>query len=400
MNEDDLEIRLAAWFASVDEPAAPRRLREKVVGIPDLSDRHGSRWWRARPTVADLTFVLAAAVVLAMALVVVGRWPVVEGVVGGPPASASDDAGPTSPSLLPGASAALDPARVIGLPPAGTMPRTREASDLVLRFEGTGSGLSMWVYADGRVIWSRFHQVPDEAREAYIGLSEQRLTSRGVEFLRSAVIATGMFDRDLVLAREGHAPFLQIQVLNGDRLVEVTWAWRGIAGDAPTATSTQQNALTGLIPLFGHSDAWPEWVWADATIKDFIPSGYLVCFGVKPDRSKEAPNPETALGERPGPNEPGGIWTMLPEPARRLLRLDDRTQDSMRGDLGCARVTTEDARSLVRIFDDAGIRRDRPEPGSFWIRYTFEEPGVPGNEVWIQFGPILPNGDPVYLGPG
>jgi hypothetical protein len=70
-------------------------------------------------------------------------------------------------------------------------------------------------------------------------------------------------------------------------------------------------------------------------------------------------------------------------------------------DPSCATVTTNDARELARILAGAGIERMLPRfSGEIWLRYAFDDPDRPGNELWISFGPVLPHGEAIWLGPG
>ena len=58
---------------------------------------------------------------------------------------------------------------------------------------------SVFVYADGRVIWVRQGGAPAGANKSTSGFLEQRLTPEGVELLRSKVISTGLFRHDVDL---------------------------------------------------------------------------------------------------------------------------------------------------------------------------------------------------------
>jgi hypothetical protein len=249
----------------------------------------------------------------------------------------------------------------------------------------------MWVYADGRLILSRFHYLPEDASDAFIGLVEQRLTPGGVEFLRSAIISTGLFGSDLALAREGKAPYLEIQVRNGDRLVRVTWAWRGITGDAPIATQEQESALRALNALLTDPASWPASAWLDQANNEYVPSEYSICF-----RVFTYPEPTEPIE----PIEPARIWGLLPQPAQDLLRAGDPTQESGAMSPNCSRVTTDDARALARILDVPGILRARPERGAYWLRFLVFDPSAPGSTIWISFEPVLPHGEATWLGPG
>jgi hypothetical protein len=315
--------------------------------------------------------------VVAIAVVVAPVWIVVTG-------------GRSDRTQTPAATAPPTPERVdfIGLPPEGATPSIPERGELVLRLDGStgGPGSMIWVYADGRLIWSRQAYVPEDGNEPSTGLLEQRLTPEGVEFLRSQIIWTGLFEHDLAIARRRDEPGLSIQVRNGDRFVSVDWAWwvnfyiRG----APFATPEQADALEQLDALLTDPASWPASAWEDRQIKDYVPSRYSVCFRGIPE-----------------PIEPSRILTLLPGSARDLLRAGIRTQqEAMPANGDCYGVTTEDARALAEIFDDAGIGRYEPPARESWLRYDLEDPGPPGNQVWITFGPVLPHGEATWLGPG
>lgn len=272
------------------------------------------------------------------------------------------------------------PADILGLPPEGATVSDPAPGQLVLRFEGTtGSSWStIWVYADGRLIWNRPHYVLPNGGDSYIGLAAQRLTPDGVEFLRSAAIATGLFESDLALARETSG-FLQIDLQNGDRRVRVTWAVRtnrDITESAPPATEEQRGALDQLTALLNDSASWPDTVWNDKTITAYVPGRFATCFRGVPE-----------------PMEPIQALDLLPQPAQDLYLAGDLV-------LGCSRLTTPDARALAEILERATIERIEPESGAFWLRYVLRNQPTSGNNVWISFEPVMPDGEMAWLGPG
>ena len=100
------------------------------------------------------------------------------------------------------------PVGFIGLPPAGIVPTgpvTR--SDLVLSLDTTVSvgdsyKTTLFVYADGRLIWERHAGptgVPEGAKPANTGYLQQTLTPEGVELLKDEVISSGLFEEDVHL---------------------------------------------------------------------------------------------------------------------------------------------------------------------------------------------------------
>ena len=304
---------------------------------------------------------------------------------------AAATSGPVDLTLPPGSSAPPKPsvapeAGVPGLPPVGATPSAPEHAELVLHLEATATegASSLWVFDDGRLVWWDFPQ--GATAQPSTGLAEERLTPEGVEFLRSRILVSGLFKDDLELLRDDHAPFLSIVVSNGDRLVEVRWAWHGALlhpEDAQPATDEQAAALDELRTLLASPTTWPAGVWEDQKIRPFVPFAYGICL-----RGVEQPV------------EPSRILSLLPDRAQSFLTDAEQMDDA--GHAGCFRVTTEDARTLVEILDRAGIQRET-SPFSMtqpYLRYDLADPDIPGNVLWIAFEPVLPNGDPTWLGPG
>lgn len=264
---------------------------------------------------------------------------------------------------------------LVGLPPEGATPSVPEHGVLVAQFGET------WVYADGRLISA----VPHRSEEPPIGLVEQRLTTGGVEYLRSAIVSTGLFDHDLALGRshDGHA--IGVSVRNGGRLVHVVWAVGrpdAIVGEgAPLATPEQAQALKQLDASLSDPSSWPANVWQDPTAKAYVPSMYAVCVRGWPH--------EMDLAQ---------AMDQLPEAAQSLLRSGEPSQDTMVAPNGdCSRITTDDARSLAQILDTSGI--DRWDPVS-WLQWRLEDPADPKNNVVLSFGAVMPDGQAVSLGLG
>ena len=91
----------------------------------------------------------------------------------------------------------------------GATPSAPASGELVVHWEGRSAThargphvapmVRAWVYADGRMIWSREGSVPEGANEFTSGYLEQRLTPEGVELLRSAVAE--LFDRSRALVQ-------------------------------------------------------------------------------------------------------------------------------------------------------------------------------------------------------
>jgi hypothetical protein len=276
---------------------------------------------------------------------------------------------------------------LVGLPIPGATPSAPEHGRLVLYIEGGGPFTAVWVYADGRLIWGDQGNVPAGApTEGATGFVEQHLTLAGVEFLRTQVISTGLFEDDLALVRDpGDPGFLTIRVRNGDRLVWLTWAVQEnyrVPNDAPSATPEQASALEGIAALLADPTSWPASVWEDQDVETFVPSRYDVWLRLFPDQGLGANLP---VGARD--------WGLLPASATDILRLGTKV------DTAFYELTTHDTRALAEALNEAGLK-PVAITGETVLRYTLEDPYEPGNSLYVFFGPVLPHGEAVFLGPG
>jgi hypothetical protein len=293
---------------------------------------------------------------------------------------------------------------IIGLPLEEATPSAPERGKLVLHLSG-GAGdewgdqwTDLWVYADGRLIWGDgpgAYQPANAPTEGATGFVEQHLTPAWVEFLRTQVISTGLFEHDLALLDligPGDPNFLEIRVRNGDRLVWLTWAvkenWR-VSKDTPTATPEQASALLGIHSLLSHPTSWPARAWENQDPETFVPSRYQVWLRVFPDQGTAAPRPVAALpvGER----ELG----LLPTTAADILRLGTKVGEAT------YELTTDDVRALAEALNAAGLEPWAPMPmGLAVLRYQLDDPYELGSSLIVFFGPVLPHGEAVFLGPG
>ena len=293
----------------------------------------------------------------------------------------------TGPAIPP----ASDRVGFIGLPPVGATPSTPEHSELVVSFWGrstTDDGLfRAWVYADGRLVWTREGDFPYGANENTTGFLEQRLTSDGVERIRSEIVATGLFADDHVLLSTRGVIWGFIRVREGDRLVRVDWSNPDIypRDRGTAATPEQASALEQLDALLTHPTSWlPASAWEDQEIGAYVPSRFAVCYepaerGIDPSR----------------------ILSVLPPSAEELLRAKNRIQDDPND--SCTEVTVEEARALAETFDDAGLEQDDRSSYSR-LGYVFEPPvplalGPIENSVSIYFEPYLPHGEFLLCSP-
>jgi hypothetical protein len=284
---------------------------------------------------------------------------------------------PGSPVPRPTTSA---PRSFPGLPAAGAAPSTPARGRLVLSV--SAGWRSLWVYADGRLIWAREGYFNNASNDG-TGMFEQHLTSQGIEFLRAAAATTGLFEHDLDLLRgDGDPPYLEMRVRNGDRLVRVTWAVQEnyhIGRDAPHPTHEQARVLRDLSALLSDPTRWPRTVWEDPRVVAYVPSTYRVCLRVVPKQV------DVTRG-----------LALLPGPVADLLRFRDQTAGGM-----CYEMATADAREVAVAFDRAGfipLQRGSGEPS--WLKYDLVIPVEVGDALWVFFSPVLPHGEGVFFGPG
>lgn len=291
----------------------------------------------------------------------------------------------------------------IGIPPVGATASTPKRGELVLSAYGTTgrSRNEVWVYRDGRVIWQRKYppgrrERPESANAHSSGLLEQRLTPKGVELLRSEIVATGLFRRDHQLAMARSVPFFNyIEVRNGDRLVRVTWhqhpPYRRLEDSPyPLATREQASALQRLIVRVTEPESWlPASAWRDRQVRAYVPARFELWYGAWPLDVRFS-----------------DILKPLPASARELLRTKRARRVTGRSGSPTNlvptysyvfRVTTEEARSLRRALVDGGLDVDwRMDDVALAYRVGVRHP-VAG-AITIGFLPILPHGEPA--GPG
>jgi hypothetical protein len=218
--------------------------------------------------------------------------------------------------------------------------------------------------------------LPEAADPWSSGLLEQRLTPGGVELLRSEIVSTGLFGHDQPPLGSEPSPHNVIQVRIGDRLVRV-------AASFPDRR---------LVERLAYPAAWlPASAWVNRQIRAYVPSRYAILYGRVPQAI-----------------EPARILPLLPASAEHLLRAHDavpwqghvmgRTTTSFT--YYVSDVTTEEARALAQVLDDAGLK-----PAA-QLGYRFEAPGTSvdplgpdtgpvRNEGFITFEPYLPHGERV-----
>jgi hypothetical protein len=283
----------------------------------------------------------------------------------------------------------------IGLPPEGAAPSTPERGELVLEFHGGTPSSDMWMYADGRLIWRQFANVPYGANDRDTGLLERRLTPEGLDLVLSEVISTGLFDKNLDLAIEGLTPVDSgsqaikcgfgpgIEVRNRDRLVRLTWLRGCGEPELQLATPEQVDAVVRLVGRLADPASWlPEHAWEDQEIRAYVPSRYAICAN-RVDLS-------VGVGGLTSPRlvKTSEIVDQLPGPVKALIYADGRVIPE-RAYGGCYEVTTDEARAIVRALDDAGL-----EPKLLMsLAYVFDTPELRWAQGFVSFLTILPHGE-------
>jgi hypothetical protein len=299
-----------------------------------------------------------------------------------------------------------------GIPPAGATPSLPETGELILGVSLMSDSpdretlTHMFVYADGRLIWSRDGDLPEGADRYHTGLVEQRLTPEGVELLRSEVISSGLIDPHSVMV-DGEAdpdpfPLLGwINVREADRLVGREFAFeayqtggphhegettcRPAWGCAHIATAEEERRLQRLSARLTDPASWlPASAWADQEVRAHVPSTYHACYGGYSETI-----------------EPARILNALPGPAGKGLRGGEPDRIMSGGYRNfvtyyCSDITSEHAYVIVRALDDAGIQRELGSDSGTTFAYDFSVPGS-GQMAQIRIDPYLPHGDPICI---
>jgi hypothetical protein len=211
----------------------------------------------------------------------------------------------------------------VGLPPEGAVPSTPETGELIADYQHPGIGW-VYVYADGRVLWS------------FLGSTyERRLSSAGVDLLRSGAIEPGVFLR---------------------------------------------QCLACTKPLL------PAGSWADTEIRQYVPSRYAMCHfelnRFQPSRFLDR-LPSFAQELLRGKEQPLGFTDTIvdaggPAQPELLPRID------------CWEVTTGDARALDEVLSVAGFEEWRSTPDGVVVFVPSADLRL-GPGLW--FTPVLPHGE-------
>ena len=306
----------------------------------------------------------------------------------------------------------------IGLPPEGATPSAPKSGELVLHWLGRSATharphwrggyvaplVRVWVYADGRMIWSREGSIPAGANEVTSGYLEQRLTPEGVALLRSRLVATGLFDRSLTLVfprgtekvpmpltRAGEPVSCpQAEIRRGDAVLRL----RCVGPEDPDArgrtrvTLDQLSALRRVDALFTDTaSAMPASAWAVREVRAYVPSHYAVCMDTSP------------------PKDASQLLSLLPARAADVLRGTNRTRFDGevveareagrtvvlgRSVTYCSKLATEEAREVAEAL--SGLDRDRRFHNVI-LGYRLAEPVNNLNATSIWFEPYFPHGE-------
>jgi hypothetical protein len=254
----------------------------------------------------------------------------------------------------------------VGLPPEGTHASTPPSGGMVLSSNGSGPKgvwVDLYVYADGTMIWQKWGSsvpvgIPEGANEFITGYLEQRLTTEGVELLRSRILSTGLFEHDLELRSGGHHPALTIGVQNGNRVVLVSAFHAPDEKAIAKETQAQARALVQLEALLADPGTWlPTSAWADREIRAYVASRYSGGF----DRRV------------PSPSE-------LPPPAAELIF----------GRADCRDFTVEEMRMISKAMEGAGNSPSIGADGE--LGFVIADPQSERSwESYLHFWPVLPH---------
>ena len=326
-DRDAFTDAIEVWLQEGGEQEHPSRVLDQVVTQLDLN--------QVGPHSARMQTIALAAAVFALVAFVGFNLVSPGGHVGGPSTSRSPSLVPTptaSPTPVPRPTLPpLEGISFIGLPPIGSTASSPDVGRLVDSYPVHGGGKPFQgmvrLYADGRMIWYMFYGVGNSASTGFL---EQRLTTQGVELVRTH-----------------------------DNLAE-------------------KDPLRLAFWL-------PSSAWEDQQIRAYVPSGYAVCLMKL--------NPSAPIEEEwppPGPPEDrSAILDRLPTLAADLLR-DRKTLPPIDDAPDCLAFTTDDARLLDAALREAGLDRDQIFVLQYWV--PLGPPGPLTERISITLEPRFPDG--------
>ena len=306
----------------------------------------------------------------------------------------------------------------IGLPPVGATPSAPESGELVLigweqrdhaRTDPGGFPraplVRAWVYADGRMIWSRgegplsrFPRARTSSPPATSSNDSRRRASSSCGRRSSdssiAVAHSSRLCRPTTIPRPGPYRRLgslrsgriygscwgSVEVRDGDQLVRLQWRdieQRGIrhqAFEGTIATPEQLSALRRVDALLTDpASVLPSSAWAVREVRAYVPSHYAVCIDTSP------------------PKDASELLSLLPTRAADVLR--DKSWTQLEEDVGafatyCSKLTTEEAREVAGAL--SGLD---PVPGytsNVILAYRLDQEAHTWAGPSIRFEPLLP----------
>lgn len=210
------------------------------------------------------------------------------------------------------------------LPPVGLKP-SKPTTGKWLIDVSLGDNSEWTVFPDGRF----FANTRAYTKEWGSKWVEQRLTRRGAQLLRSTILATGLFQHNLSLARRSHQKHDDnYKIWTPGRTISVDVTSPPDDGHPPKETRAQARALSRINALFTRpAKHLPAWAWADRTIQPWIAPRYII------SHDRYAPNP-----------------SKLPPPANAALAQYTKFLNNYGQD-----ISTKQARALLQAFTEAGI---------------------------------------------
>jgi hypothetical protein len=289
-------------------------------------------------------------------------------------------------------------------PPPGIEASTPSTGEVIVSFyaeDVSGSGRSHWerisidVYADGRIIWSRCSSTESKdddhpidwtgtdegcvlppTVDASDGLStgwvQQRLTTEAVEVLRTELLATGLFEGKWESVTPNSTDLIDwmfVDVRDGNRMRNIRVDYQTLDFNPPTPR--QLAGLEHLQEIFLNLEGWfPASAWAEREVVPFVPSSYSFY-------SKRGPAKALLRAASSGtplePLEPAD----LPAPADRLLTRK-----------GCSVVTLDEAQAILAAFEAVGITRSAEMSNADLTAFLVRD-GEDGAAVYFQ--PNMPD---------
>jgi hypothetical protein len=311
--------------------------------------------WLAAAAAAATVAVIAGGLVLAArdddeTGVVTDQGPVTEAPVTTPPAWA------TTPAL----EDAGTRVGFVGLPPEGATPSTPDGGELVVSIRTCVAPLSgpllgepseidmlpplgeLYVFADGRLIWLKYEDLPEGANSLSTGLLEQRLTPEGVELMRSEANAA-------VSSGEPHRC--------GPRDYSIFYVPAGGGFEGDTISADNEHLARVMDPW-----SWlPATAWEDREIRAFVPSTYLVTFAAEdPSIEDDIELDQLLTAQLPAAEVPS-IEDELDQLTAQLPAAADLIRTKVwEGQMfqEYATFTTDEARALAAAMEDAGLEQD------------------------------------------